>query len=117
MKAEAAKAVEEAKASVSTPETTADQVKDSTTSDTPPAKKKPTAAETRKELEDLRTSALATRQRLTAAEVTAQRARTILKSEGTPGMSLQQDHYRLTNMVRDLRKLLQVEPEEITGGQ
>lgn len=88
-----------------------------TTKEAPAKAKKPTAAETRKELEDLRQSAETTRQRLTKSEITRQRARTILKSEGTPGMSLQQDHYRLTNMIRDLRKLFEVEPEEISGGQ
>lgn len=82
-----------------------------------PAKgKKPTAAETRAELADLQESAAVTRQKLTQSEITFQKARSILRDEGTPGTTLQQDHYRLAQMVKDLRKLFRVEPEEISGG-
>lgn len=114
MKAEAQRAAEAAKASVSTPATTAEQLQageEPTTKTT----KKQTAAEARRELADLKESAAATRQRLTKAEIQAQKARTILKKEASPGMSLQQDHYRLNGMIQDLRKLFEVDPEPIGG--
>ena len=108
-----------------TPETTADQAKaaadSSPTLQDPPAKgtstKKPTAAEVRAELSDLKESAAASRQKLTQHEITFQKARNLLRSEGTPGMTMQQDHYRLAQMVAELRKLFKVEPEEVSGGQ
>lgn len=53
--------------------------------------------------------------RIRELEVTAQRARQVLKSEGTPGMSLQQDHYRMKGMIEELRKILDVKPEQIGG--
>lgn len=80
-------------------------------------KTKPTLTEVQAELTDLKESASATRQRLTQSEITYQKARSILRSEGTPGMTMQQDHYRLAQMVSELRKLFKVEPEEISGGQ
>jgi hypothetical protein len=82
----------------------------------PPAKAKQTAAEARQELSDLKASALANLQKLTKAEVKLQKVRTLVKSDGSPGMSLQQDHYRLTNIVRDIRKLLDVEVDQVSGG-
>lgn len=117
MKAEAAKAATEAKKRVSTPETTAAQLEADSTETTTTTTKKQTAAEARKELSDLRESALATRQKLTQSEITFQKARSILRGEGTPGLTMQQDHYRLAQMVKDLRKLFRVEAEEISGGQ
>ncbi|UOW93115.1 hypothetical protein SEA_NOSHOW_47 [Mycobacterium phage NoShow] len=119
MKAEATRAAATAKASVSTPETTAEQLEagsSPTTKEAPAKAKKPTLAETRAELEDLRSSAATTRQKLTQSEITFQRARTILRNEGTPGLSMQQDHYRLQTMISDLRKLFRVEPDEVSGG-
>jgi hypothetical protein len=55
--------------------------------------------------------------RIRDLEVQNQKARNILKSEGTPGMTMTQDHYRLAQMVKDLRKLFDVVPEEISGGE
>ena len=55
--------------------------------------------------------------RIRDLEVQTQKARSILKAEGTPGMTIQQDHYRLAQMVKKLRKLLDVQPEEISGGR
>lgn len=77
--------------------------------------KKPTPTQVKAELEDLKVSAAATRQRLAQSEIKLQKARTILKSDGTPGMTLTQDHYRLSQMVEQLRKLLDV-AGEIEGG-
>ena len=91
----------------------ADQVTETPTTGT--TTKKPTPTQVKQELEDLKASATATRQRLTQAEVKLQRARTILKSDGSPGMTLTQDHYRLSQMVEQLRKLLDV-AGEIEGG-
>ena len=88
---------------------------ETTSSSTTTKAKKPTPTELKAELEALRESAGAARQRLTKSEVTLQKARTILKSDGTPGMSLSQDHYRLSQMVADLRKLLDV-AGEVEGG-
>ena len=85
---------------------------DTTTPTTTKTKtKKPTPTELKAELEDLRESAATTRQRLTKSEVTLQKARNILKSDGSPGMTLTQDHYRLSQMVAELRKLLDVTSE------
>ena len=82
-----------------------------TTTPTTTKTKKPTPTELKAELEDLRESAATTRQRLTKSEVTLQKARNILKSDGSPGMTLTQDHYRLSQMVAELRKLLDVTSE------
>jgi hypothetical protein len=98
---------------VSTPETTADQLQ--TTPEAPEKAKTPTAKEVRAKLADLEPVAAARMIRIRELEVTAQRARQVLKSEGTPGMTLQQDHYRLSQMVQDLRKILDVKPEQIGG--
>lgn len=103
---------------VSTPETTADQLKDSSSPTTPEATAKaktPTAKEVREKLAALEPVAAARMIRIRELEVTAQRARTALKSEGTPGMTMQQDHYRLSQIVADLRKLFDVTPEQIGG--
>ncbi len=78
--------------------------------------KKPTPTQLRKELEDLQRVSAARMTRVRDLEVQAQKARNILKSEGTTGLTLQQDHYRLAQMVGELRKLLDVKPEEISGG-
>jgi hypothetical protein len=43
-----------------------------------------------------------------------QSARDILKDNGTIGVSIHQDHYRLSQQVDALRKLLGVTPEELT---
>lgn len=77
--------------------------------------KKQTAAEARKELSDLQNVSAARMIRIRDLEKERQRAKDILKSEGTPGMTLQQDHYRLKTMVDDLRKVLDVKPEQIGG--
>lgn len=55
--------------------------------------------------------------RIRDLEVKIQKARDILKDEGTPGVTMQQDHYRLAMMVKDLRKLLNVVPDEVSGGE
>lgn len=104
--------------SVSTPETTADQLKEEpdplrTTPEAPAKAKTPTAKEVRAKLADLEPVAAARMIRIRELEVQAQRARTLLKTEGTPGMTMNQDHFRLKTMVDDLRKLFQVEPNEI----
>ena len=78
--------------------------------------KPPTVKEVRAELADLKDSAAASRKQLTQHEITFQRARAILRNEGTPGMTMNQDHFRLAQMVADLRKLFKVEPEEVSGG-
>ena len=53
--------------------------------------------------------------RIRDLEVKIQKAKTLLKTEGTPGMTMNQDHYRLKTMVDDLRKLFDVTPEQIGG--
>lgn len=97
--------------------TTPQELADSspTPQEAPEKPKKQTAAEARKELEDLKQVSAARMSRVRDLEVQAQKARTILKAEGSPGMTMNQDHYRLKSMIEDLRKLLQVEPEQIGG--
>ena len=74
-----------------------------------------TAKEAREKLAALEPVAAARMVRIRDLEVKIQKAKTILKSEGTPGMTMNQDHFRLKGMVEDLRKLFEVEPEEIGG--
>ena len=83
----------------------------------PPAGKKPTPTQLKAENEDLRTALEKRTRDLRDREILLQRARDLLKSEGTPGMSMNQDHFRLSSMVKELRTLLEVDPEEIYGGQ
>lgn len=100
-----------------TPESTAEQLPDSspTTTEAPAKPAKKTAAQTRQELEDLKQVSAARMIRIRNLEVTAQKARDVLKSEGTPGMTMTQDHFRLKGMVDELRKILDVKPEQIGG--
>ena len=78
--------------------------------------KKPTPTQVKAELEDLKESTRALRAQARDREILIQRAKDILKQEGTPGMSMNQDHHRLATQVKELRKLLEVNPEEIYGG-
>ncbi|AZS06603.1 hypothetical protein SEA_JACOREN57_36 [Mycobacterium phage JacoRen57] len=99
------------KKDVSTPEATADQLKD-------PMDQKPkqlTAKEARDKLAALEPVAKERMLRIRDLEVKLQKARTLLKSEGTPGMTMNQDHFRMKGMIEDLRKLLDVTPEQIGG--
>jgi len=73
--------------------------------------KKPTPTQVKAELEDLKASAMATRQKLTQAEINLQKVRTILKSDGRPGMNIMQDHHRLSQQVAEARKVLGIEGE------
>ncbi len=92
---------------------------DSTTTSPPPESspeapaktKKPTPTQLKAELEDLRASALKSRQQLTKAEVTLQQVRTAVKSDGQPGLTMNQDHYRLKQQIDAVRKILGVEGE------
>jgi hypothetical protein len=86
-----------------------------TTKEAPAKAKKPTPTQVKAELEDLKAVANQRQQRIRDTEIKIQRCRDILKKEGTPGMSLVQDHYRLKGMVDDLRQLLNVVPEDIGG--
>lgn len=107
--------------SESTPETTAEQAQPAadsspTTTEAPAKGKKPTAAETRKLLEDLQPVAAARMVRIRELEVEKQRAKTVLKQTGTPGMTLQQDHYRISEQLKEVRKILGVVLDEVSGG-
>lgn len=109
------------KSNVSTPapESTSDQAKaaaDSspTTTEAPAKAKKPTPTEIRKELEDLKPVAAARMMRIRTLEVQAQRCRDLLKDDGRPGMTMNEDHHRLAEIVKGLRKILNVTPGEVT---
>ena len=76
---------------------------------------KPTPTQLRAENEDLKKIAKERMIRIRDTEIKIQQAKTILKSEGTPGISMTQDHFRLSQMVDNLRKLFDVAPELDNG--
>lgn len=83
----------------------------------PPAEHKvkpPSAAQIRKELEELKPVAAARQIRIRDLEMKLQKARTLLKSDGPVGGSIQSDHYRLYNIIKDLRKLLDIKEQDIS---
>lgn len=107
--------------SASTPETTAEQAKPLDNSPTTPAAsgaptKKQTPTQVKAELADLQTLSAARMRRIRDLEVEKQKAKDVLKDDGTPGLTLQQDHYRMKQMIEQCRKILGVVPEQITGG-
>ena len=67
----------------------------------PPAGKKPTPTQLKAENEDLREALQKRTTTLRDREILLQKARDILKSEGTPGMSMNQDHFRIAGMIKE----------------
>lgn len=87
-----------------------------TPQEAPVKEKKKTPTEVKKELEDLQRVSAARMVRLRDLEAEKQKAKDILKREGTPGMTIEADHYRMAEQIKQLRKLLDVKPEEISSG-
>lgn len=89
-----------------------DQTKSSTSKDkTSEAKKTPT--QLKAELADLQTAANDQKTKTRDLLMKIQSAKDILKDNGTVGISMTQDHYRLQQMVNKLRKVLDVKDEEL----
>ena len=63
------------------------------------------------ELEALKEVATARMTRIRDTEILLQKIRTAIKSDGRPGMSLSQDHFRLKSQLDAVRKLLNVTGE------
>lgn len=83
----------------------------STSKDKTSPKKTPT--QLKAELEDLQEAANTQKAKTRDLLMQIQSARDILKDNGTIGVSIQQDHYRLMQMVNQLRKVLDVKEEEL----
>ena len=63
------------------------------------------------ELEALKEVATQRMTRIRDTEILLQKIRTAIKSDGRPGMSLSQDHFRLKTQLDGVRKLLGVTGE------
>lgn len=72
------------------------------------AEKKPrkTVAAVSAELTDLQEVAATRQTRIRDLEVQIQKIRDLVKTQPVPNSTLQQDHYRLSNVVTDIRKLV-----------
>ena len=91
-----------------------DQTKTSPSKDkTSQTEKKKTPTELKAELTDLQEVANQQKAKTRDLLMQIQSARDILKNNGTIGVSIQQDHYRLQQMVLNLRKVLDVKEEEL----
>lgn len=91
-----------------------DQTKASPSKDkTSQTEKKKTPTELKAELTDLQEAANLQKAKTRDLLMQIQSARDILKNNGTIGTSIQQDHYRLQQMVLNLRKVLDVKEEEL----
>lgn len=91
-----------------------DQTKASPSKDkTSQTEKKKTPTELKAELTDLQEAANQQKAKTRDLLMQIQSARDILKNNGTIGVSIQQDHYRLQQMVLNLRKVLDVKEEEL----
>lgn len=73
--------------------------------------KKPTPTQLKAELEALKEVATQRMTRIRDTEILLQKIRTAIKSDGRPGMSLSQDHFRLKTQLDGVRKLLGVTGE------
>ena len=73
--------------------------------------KKPTPTQLKAELEALKEVATARMTRIRDTEILLQKIRTAIKSDGRPGMSLSQDHFRLKTQLDGVRRLLGVTGE------
>ena len=74
-------------------------------------RKKPTPTQLKAELEALKEVATARMTRIRDTEILLQKIRTAIKSDGRPGMSLSQDHFRLKTQLDEVRNLLGVTGE------
>ena len=91
-----------------------EQTKPSTSKDkTSQTEKKKTPTELKAELADLQEAANQQKAKTRDLLMQIQSARDILKNNGKIGTSIQQDHYRLQQMVLTLRKVLDVKDEEL----
>lgn len=79
------------------------------------SEKKPTPTQVKKELEDLKVVAGDRQLRIRKTEEKIQRVRDILKTDGDPGLTMTQDHYRLKTAVDQIRKILEIEVEGRDG--
>ncbi|AGI12308.1 hypothetical protein FF47_39 [Mycobacterium phage FF47] len=72
------------------------------------AEKKPrkTVAAVSAELNDLQDVAKTRQTRIRDLEIQIQKIRDLVKTQPAPNSTLQQDHYRLSNVVKDIRKLV-----------
>lgn len=73
--------------------------------------KRPTPTQLKAELEALKEVAGQRMTRIRDTEILLQKVRTAIKSDGKPGLSLSQDHFRLKTQLDAVRKLLDVTGE------
>lgn len=73
--------------------------------------KKPTPTQLKAELEALKEVATQRMTRIRDTEILLQKIRMAIKSDGRPGMSLSQDHFRLKTQLDGVRRLLGVTGE------
>lgn len=73
--------------------------------------KKPTPTQLKAELEALKEVATQRMTRIRDTEILLQKIRAAIKSDGRPGMSLSQDHFRLKTQLDGVRRLLGVTGE------
>lgn len=74
--------------------------------------KKPrkTVAAVSAELTDLQETAASRMTRIRDQEIQIQKIRDLVKTEPSPGHTIQQDHYRLTQVIAEIRKLVGIKP-------
>lgn len=81
----------------------------------PSKPKKQTPTELKKELEELGRVAGERQTRIRDTEIKIQKVRDLIKTDGPPGLTMQQDHHRLSEAVNAIRKILDIKVVEYEG--